>query len=48
MCPDCPLVFHTFFGQKHGFCREISMSLPVKVMFLTHQSDTSKDAKSML
>lgn len=48
MCPDCPLVFHTFLGQKHGFCREISMSLPAKVIHIEHQSDAFKVAKSML
>ena len=47
MCPDCSLVFRAFFGQKHGFCREISMGLPVKVMSLMRQSAVSKDAKSM-
>lgn len=48
MCPDCPLVFRAFFGQKHDFWCQINVSLPVKVMFLTRQSDASKDAKSML
>ena len=48
MCPDCPLVFHTFFGQKHGFWREIGMGLPAKVIHIGPQSDTTKAAKSML
>ena len=48
MCLDCPLVFHTFFDQKHGFWREIGMGLPAKVIHIKRQSDISKDAKSML
>lgn len=48
MWPVWPLYFRAFFGQKHGFCREISMGLLAKVIHITRQSAASKDAKSML
>ena len=41
-------IFHAFLGQKHGFCREIGMGLPAKVIHIGHQSDAFKVAKSML